>query len=950
MLHAEEAGFHGALPLDELWSVRPALAAAQIGVFRIEVATGLATWDAVTSTILGLAPVEQLTPASIPIHPADRVKVAERLHRNARGEGERDLDLRIVRPTGEIRWVRSTARPPAGAGSKSRFVSGVVTDVTDRKTAELALAESERRLATLIGNLPGIAYRSSVEAPWPMSYISEGVELLTGYSASEILDGQLAWADLIHPDDLAKVDEQVTAAVAAGEMFSISYRIVTRQRDTRWVLERGRAVSSPDASAMSIEGFIGDISEQKRAEEALRESTEHAHSILDSIPHIIWASGPDGRLDYISNQWRVGVPGYAESLLDDGWLGTVHRDDRARADRTWRHSLATGDPYELEVRVRTSSGGFKWVLIRAVPSRDEEGRISRWYGTCTDIHRQVESQRALEASEALNRGIIETSPDCISILDEKGMVLHSNEATLRLYQIDHASLLVGKPWGHRLVGANRAAADKALRRAQAGQIARVTMDGTGADGATCIDVLVSPITSAAGPAKFLVISRDITHQRAAEESAKWSANHDTLTRLANRAVFQARLDKLIAEGRQTSGGFAVLLLDLDDFKRTNDTLGHDAGDALLATFAKRLAGAARSDDLVARLGGDEFAVLLAGVEDEADVERAIESILANLKEPCIHDGTILDLHTSIGGSLFPQHGSTRAELLKHADLALYAAKHGARGRFRIFRQAMRSENQRRSSMLSLARRALDENAVTPFYQPKIDLETGATCGFEALLRWKHPRRGIQLPRTIDAAFQDVNLAAEISDRMIDRVIEDMKRWVGDGIPFGHIAVNAAAAEFRAGDFGERLLDRLERAALPASAMQLEVTETVFLGRGAEYVDRALKLLSAHGVEIALDDFGTGYASLSHLKHFPVNVIKIDQSFVRDIHSDPEDAAIVRAVINLGKSLGIRVVAEGVETQDQHEFLIAAGCNAAQGFLYGKAMPADHVARLVACRH
>jgi EAL domain-containing protein (putative c-di-GMP-specific phosphodiesterase class I) len=245
-------------------------------------------------------------------------------------------------------------------------------------------------------------------------------------------------------------------------------------------------------------------------------------------------------------------------------------------------------------------------------------------------------------------------------------------------------------------------------------------------------------------------------------------------------------------------------------------------------------------------------------------------------------------------------------------------------------------------MLSLAKEALWNDWIEPFYQPKYHLETGKLEGFEALLRWRHPQRGIQGPDTIAAAFQDLDLAAQISDRMIDRVIADMRYWLRDGIRFGHVAVNAAAAEFRRGSFAETLLDRLKAADIPPEYFQLEVTETVFLGRGAEYVETALKTLSRAGVRIALDDFGTGFASLSHLKRFPVDIIKIDRSFVRDLHRDPDDAAIINAVIQLSRSLGISVVAEGIETEGQHQFLLDAGCAVGQGFLYSEAVAREGV--------
>ena len=292
------------------------------------------------------------------------------------------------------------------------------------------------------------------------------------------------------------------------------------------------------------------------------------------------------------------------------------------------------------------------------------------------------------------------------------------------------------------------------------------------------------------------------------------------------------------------------------------------------------------------------------------------------------------------------NGDCRTDLMKNADIALYAAKAAGRGKLRIFQSDMRHEMQRRASMLGLARTALRQKRILPYYQPKIELLSGRIAGFEALLRWRHPRKGIQTPDTVAAAFEDLTLAAELSDRMVEGVIADLRRWRDEGVRFGHVAINAAAAEFRRGNFAEQLLERLHKASVPPRCLQVEVTETVFLGRGAEYVERALKTLSTEGIQIALDDFGTGFASLSHLKQFPVDIIKIDRSFVRDLQQDPEDAAIVNAVINLGRNLGIRIVAEGIETEAQEEFLVALGCDYGQGFLYGKPTAAKRVPGLL----
>jgi EAL domain-containing protein (putative c-di-GMP-specific phosphodiesterase class I) len=296
--------------------------------------------------------------------------------------------------------------------------------------------------------------------------------------------------------------------------------------------------------------------------------------------------------------------------------------------------------------------------------------------------------------------------------------------------------------------------------------------------------------------------------------------------------------------------------------------------------------------------------------------------------------------------VFPRHGRTSDELLKNADVALYASKAGGRGMASLFEPHMRDDVERRTSMVQLARDAVRDDRIVPYYQPKLDLETRSIVGFEALLRWRTPRGRIGLPASLEAAFEDLDVAAAISDRMIERVIADMRSWLDRGIDFRHVAVNAAAAEFRRDNFAERLLEQLQRAGIPTRCFQVEVTETVFLGRGAEYVHRALALLNLRGIKIALDDFGTGYASLRHLKQFPVDIIKIDQSFVRDMVDDPGDEAIINAVINLGRSLGIKLVAEGIESEEQARRLHGLKCDFGQGFLFSKAVPAARVPSLV----
>ncbi|MDB5706628.1 MAG: Phytochrome-like protein cph2 [Sphingomonas bacterium] len=444
-----------------------------------------------------------------------------------------------------------------------------------------------------------------------------------------------------------------------------------------------------------------------------------------------------------------------------------------------------------------------------------------------------------------------------------------------------------------------------------------------------------------------LVDRVITHAQ-----VRSLAYADPLTKLPNRTLFAQRLDQSLREAERLHGHVGLVVLDVDHFKTVNDAMGHAAGDALLQEISARLLRAMPANGTVARLGGDEFAIILPGLVAAPARIDLVHAMLRGLDQPMLFEGQLVNASVSAGAAMWPADGSDAESLLKSADLALYAAKARGGGAIRGFAPAMRQGVERRTAMLSEARTALKEDRIFPFYQPKIRLMTGEVVGFEALLRWHHPQRGMQLPETIRAALEDNEFAAQLTDRMMDLVFADMRDWLQAGVSFGKIALNGAPADFLRGAFADRLLGRLERFDVPASLIELEVTESVFFGQLAESVGRTLKTLSAAGATIALDDFGTGYASLSHLKQFPVDVLKIDRSFVSKLTDgrDEEDAAIVGAVLNLAQNLGIMTVAEGIETQAQAAYLRRKGCDLGQGYLFSHAVPTTRVPELIDCRY
>lgn len=438
---------------------------------------------------------------------------------------------------------------------------------------------------------------------------------------------------------------------------------------------------------------------------------------------------------------------------------------------------------------------------------------------------------------------------------------------------------------------------------------------------------------------------DISERKETEDALRWTASHDPLTGLPNRGFFDRELEAAL--GAATTDHVGLILLGLDNFTEIKDAWGPAAGDTLLRAFADQLTEIAPTEASVARLGVDEFAIILPHLSGAQATLETISAIAARLTPSFAFEGAAIDCSASLGAAFAPIDGRDRQALLRSAGLALYDAKAAGRGAVRVFKEEMRILIEERAAMILIARDAIADDRIVPFYQAKVDLKTCEIVGFEALLRWHHHRRGLQPPKAIDAAFADMELAARLTDRMIDRVIHDARGWLDRGIEFRRIAINGSAPDFVRGDFAERLLERLHRAGISPARFELEVTESVFIGQIADNVERILNTLSSAGTTIALDDFGTGYASLSHIKQFPVDTLKIDQSFISArAADDPDDLAIVRAVIGLGQSLGISTVAEGVESLAQVNLLRREGCDVGQGYLFGRAVAAVHVPRVI----
>ena len=545
-----------------------------------------------------------------------------------------------------------------------------------------------------------------------------------------------------------------------------------------------------------------------------------------------------------------------------------------------------------------------------------------------------ESERLLASiTDNIFEGIYRGTPD-------DGLV-YANESLARMFGYDDPKLMLET--AGPILYAEPDQRDELLERLQRDGFYRdVEVEFVRADGSRFIGVnnAVAHFDSDWNVEYFDGAIYDITERKEAEAQVHRLAHYDALTGLPNRAMLDRRLQQAIRHARAAGQSMALLFMDLDHFKTINDSLGHSLGDTLLVQVAKRLGGGLRSDDSVSRLGGDEFLVVLADVDAEG-AARGAQRILDLFAEPFDLEGHELRVSPSIGISMFPDDATSAETLIRNADAAMYAAKERGRANYQFFTPEMNVRARERLTLESDLRQALRSGQLALHYQPVVRIADRRIVGAEALLRWSHPELGDIPPDRFIPVAEQSGLIVEIGDWAINEACRQLDAWMRDGLPALPVAVNVSAMQFWRGGLVDQVRNALDAHSLDAELLELELTESVIM-RDAEIASRVISQLNGLGVRLSIDDFGTGYSSLSYLKKFSISKLKIDQSFVQDLGHDPDDAAIVSAIVSMAEDLGLEVVAEGVETDDQRRLLQARGCELAQGFLFDRPMPADDI--------
>jgi diguanylate cyclase (GGDEF)-like protein/PAS domain S-box-containing protein len=808
-------------------------------------------------------------------------------------------------------------------------------DISERKAADAAIREERRVRETLIDAIPGVFY--ALDRDGRFVFWNRNFERATGRSSEEMQATNAL--ELFAGSDREHIGERIARVFEHGEATAEA-ALLRKHGAPLPYLFTGRRIELGGRELLVGAGF--DISERKQAEASLLESEHRFSNLVHVAPFGTVVVNRDGQINFL-NPTFTRILGYTAAELPDveTWWNTAYPDAdyRARVQADWQRNVTqakSNSTVERAYRVRHRDGHSVDIRFMVVPLDDQ--RILVTLEDITERRRDEERQRlasTILASTAegvmvtdansnllsVNRAFTEiTGYSEAEVLGRNANFLRSERHDAEFYQalwntLKQAGVWQGEIWNRR----------------KNGEIfpewLTITAITGGNDGVT----------------HYVGVFSDISSLKRSQDELERLAHFDPLTELPNRALFQDRLEHAIDRATRYGHMIALLLLDLDGFKTVNDSLGHPVGDQLLQEVARRLKTCVRVEDTVSRMGGDEFALILANMREGSDAIEVVRKILASIQIPLELDGQGAHVTASIGIAIYPADGETPIDLMRNADVAMYGAKEAGRNAYRFYQSSMTHRAQERLTQERALRRAIEQDEFEVWFQPQINLATQSLTGAEALVRWRDPQRGLVPPGEFIPLAERTGLIIPISALVLDKVCALARTWLDAGLDFGRLAINIASLQIDRGDFVGTLSAALQKAAVPAHCIEIEITESLIM-ENPEHAREALLAVQNLGVTVAVDDFGTGYSSLAYLKLLPIDNLKIDRAFVKDLPDDSNDAAIARAIISMAHSLGFKVIAEGIETAAQRDYLRGEGCDEAQGYLISRPLPAAEFAQ------
>ncbi len=776
-----------------------------------------------------------------------------------------------------------------------------------------------------------------------IEYVNPAFERTTGYTRAEVIGKKpsLVKSGRHEPEFYQRLWQTILQGQPFREVF------INRAKHGALYHEEKTITPIKDERG-TITHFVStgkDITARIQSEQETRRMQHFLDSVIENLPNMLFVKDAQTLRFVRFNRAAEELLGYTRGEM----LGKGDHDFFPKAEADFfttldREVLNTGELMDIPLeRIHTRHRGERWLHTRKIPILDEAGRPLYLLGISDDV---TERKQTEDRAARLGR-ILERSSNEIYVFDAD---------TLKFIQVNEGAR---KNLGytleelHNLTPVDLTPAftpeqfQELIEPLRSGDEETLSFDTVHKrrDGSRYPVEVHLQLSAAETPPVFVAVIQDISERQQAQERLNYLAYYDALTGLPNRLLLLDRLKQAMIESERHERLASVLFLDLDRFKLVNDTLGHEAGDVLLKNVAGRLTGCVRLGDTVARLGGDEFTIVLANVAHVDDAGRVARKIIDVFAAPFLIAGQELFVSPSIGITLYPFDDIDAEALLKNADVAMYHAKDSGRNTFRFFTPELNQRTARRLGLETALRHALERNEFLLHYQPQVDLASGRVTGVEALIRWQRPDIGLVSPLEFIPLAEETGLIVPIGDWVLRTACAQARAWQQAGLPALRMSVNIAARQFQQQDLAEVVTGILRETGLDPRWLTLEITESTIMHDAGGAIE-TLQQLGAMGVGLSLDDFGTGYSSLNYLKRFPLDCLKVDKSFIDDITTDPDDAAIASAIISMARSLEVQVVAEGVETRAQLEFLRAHGCGAIQGYYFSKPLPAEACERLL----
>jgi diguanylate cyclase (GGDEF)-like protein/PAS domain S-box-containing protein len=863
------------------------------------------------------------------LHPDDKARVAEIFSRAKDAREECQADYRVCTPDGGIRWVTGSGAPRFSADGKFLGYAGALIDVTDHYDALARLAKSEASYRLLTGNSQDLISQHAGSSGL-FQYASPSFQRVLGYMPSDLV-GRISIYNQVHPDDVNVIrDELARQAHSAGDSRVIEFRVRHKDGHLVWMGSNVKLLLDPATNEkIGSVAVSRDITREVETAKKLAQLAAENKALVENSLDIIALLDRDGRFLRV-NEATLPVLGYTpDEIVGKTYIDLLDADEVARVMAV-DAGLRTGQNTIKDFESRWQRKDGQYIHLSLSVRWSEHNQLM--YATARDVTERIEAQKRTRDSEQRFREVIEMTPAGYVLADGGAMIVDVNPALcaisgyLREELIGHAltRLFVFCPWEGIVFGnhgPDSAHGMEAVLRHKDGHEVYVLFNG-------------SVKRDAAGQAQLMTgLLTDITARKEAESRLQLLATHDTLTGLPNRTLLNERLQQML-DGGPRNMPVAVMFIDLDRFKEVNDSFGHETGDVLLREVARRLARALRPSDVIARLGGDEFVVAAYCSDGTASAARIAEKLLATLAAPIDIGAQEVVIGASIGISMFPEHARTKELLFQSADTAMYRAKAGGRNGYCFFAAEMTVEARTRMTLELSLRHALARQEFVLHYQPRIDLGSMAIVGMEALIRWNHPELSQVSPMQFIPIAEETGLIEAIGQWVMLEACMQTRRlmdWSGRTLC---VSVNLSARQLKCRDIVDQVRDVLKRTGLPAALLELELTESALI-EDIEHSARLLKELKGLGIRLAVDDFGTGYSGLAYLRRFPLDVLKLDRSFVLQQDENDRNFDFIKAFVDMAHALKLSVVAEGVETSETLQFLRNADCDEAQGYFLAK---------------